>query len=65
MFAEEPEMKILNGRYGPYISYQKKNIRIPKDKEPKDLTLKECFELAEKSKKTKQNSGAKKTKKKS
>jgi DNA topoisomerase-1 len=47
-FDENPDVQVLNGRYGPYIKVGKKNVRIPKDKEPKDLTLKECLDLAEK-----------------
>jgi DNA topoisomerase-1 len=35
----------LNGRYGPYITDKKKNARVPKDREPKTLTLDECREL--------------------
>lgn len=47
-FEEEPELQILNGRYGPYISYKKKNYRIPKSRKPEELTLKECREIIEK-----------------
>ncbi|MGR3303576.1 MAG: type I DNA topoisomerase [Candidatus Scalindua sp.] len=47
-FDENPDVQVLNGRYGPYIKAGKKNVKIPKDKEPKDLTLKECLDLAEK-----------------
>jgi DNA topoisomerase-1 len=36
---------VLNGRYGPYITDGNKNAKIPKDREPKDLTLQECEEL--------------------
>jgi DNA topoisomerase-1 len=36
---------VLNGRYGPYITDKKKNARVPKDREPKTLTLEECIEL--------------------
>ncbi len=46
-FDENPDVQVLNGRYGPYIKAGKKNVKIPKDKEPKDLTLKECLALAE------------------
>lgn len=31
-------IKVLNGRYGPYITDGKKNAKIPKDVEPKDIT---------------------------
>jgi DNA topoisomerase-1 len=36
------EIQVLNGRYGPYISDGKKNGKIPKDRDPKSLTLEEC-----------------------
>lgn len=38
-FAEEPELQVLNGRYGPYISYKKQNFKIPKGKDAAQLTL--------------------------
>lgn len=38
-FDADPDMQILNGRYGPYISYQKKNYKIPDSVEAADLTL--------------------------
>ena len=42
-FDEEPDMQILNGRFGPYVSYKKKNYRIPKSIEkPAELTLADC-----------------------
>ncbi len=47
-FDENPDVRVLNGRYGPYIKAGKKNVRIPKDKAPESLTLAECLELAEK-----------------
>lgn len=47
-FDEDPEAFVLNGRYGPYIKFGKKNVKIPKDKKPEDLTYEECKELAEK-----------------
>ncbi len=47
-FDEEPDLKVLNGRYGPYIAYQKKNYKIPKSKKPEDLSLEECREIIEK-----------------
>jgi DNA topoisomerase-1 len=47
-FASEgnTEIEILNGRFGPYIKAGKKNVKIPKGKEPSELTLEECVTLA-------------------
>ena len=42
---EEDGIQVLNGRYGPYITDKTKNARVPKDREPKSLTLEECKEL--------------------
>jgi DNA topoisomerase-1 len=70
---EEAGIQVLNGRYGPYISDGKTNAKIPKDKEPKSLTLEECKKLiaetpAKKGKRTvtaKKSTAAKKTTKSS
>lgn len=51
VFAEEPDMKVLNGRYGPYISYGGKNYRIPKGTEPESLTYEQTKDIIAKSKK--------------
>ncbi|WKN30463.1 type I DNA topoisomerase [Porifericola rhodea] len=48
VFDENEDVQVLKGRYGPYIKVGKKNVKIPKDKEPSELTLEECLELAEK-----------------
>ena len=39
------DIQVLNGRYGPYITDKLRNARIPKDRDPKTLTLDECREL--------------------
>lgn len=39
------DIQVLNGRYGPYITDKARNARIPKDRDPKTLTLDECREL--------------------
>jgi DNA topoisomerase-1 len=44
---EDEGIQVLNGRYGPYITNKEKNARVPKDREPKTLTLEECKELLE------------------
>jgi len=38
-------IKVVNGPYGPYITDGKKNAKIPKDTEPKDLTEEDCKKL--------------------
>lgn len=47
VFEENPDILVLNGRFGPYIKAGKKNVKIPKDKVPSELTLEECVALAE------------------
>jgi DNA topoisomerase-1 len=45
-FDNDPEMHILNGRYGVYISYKKSNYKIPKTvTEPAELTYEQCLEI--------------------
>ena len=59
-------VQILNGRFGPYISYDKANYKIPKTLKAEELTLEKCMELIEKesSKKKKEPVKKKTTKKK-
>ena len=42
---EDEGIQVLNGRYGPYVTDKTKNARVPKDRDPKSLTLEECKEL--------------------
>ena len=49
-FVENAEVQVLNGRYGPYIKFGDKNVRIPKNKDPKTLSYEECEALAAKTK---------------
>ena len=46
-FEEEPKLEILNGRYGPYIAYDGKNYRLPKNMHEKaeQLTLEQCMDI--------------------
>ncbi len=59
-FDENPDVQVLNGRYGPYIKFGKKNVKIPKDKDPKSLTYEECVELEKKTPTKKGRGGRKK-----
>jgi DNA topoisomerase-1 len=62
-FSEEPDLQVLNGRYGPYIKYKKKNFKIPKSVEPEKLSLKDCMDIISKSETKKPKSGKRKAKK--
>lgn len=46
-FDENPEIQVLNGRWGPYIKMGKKNFKIPKDKVAEDLTYEETIDIIE------------------
>ena len=43
----EAGIQVLNGRYGPYVTDRKRNGKIPKDRDPKTLTLEECRTILE------------------
>jgi DNA topoisomerase-1 len=63
-FDEDPSVKVLNGRFGPYIEFGKLNVKIPKGKEPVSLTFEECKELAAIAEKEPKKTGKKFVKKK-
>lgn len=46
-FDENPDMEVMNGRYGPYIAFEGKNYRMPKNLHDKaaELTYEECQEI--------------------
>ncbi|NQU81322.1 MAG: type I DNA topoisomerase [Bacteroidetes bacterium] len=46
-FPNDPDLKVLAGRYGPYISYKKKNFRIPGENKPESLTFEDCMKIIE------------------
>ncbi len=46
-FPEDEDVMILNGRYGPYLVIKKQNFKIPKNIDPKSLTLEDCYKIAE------------------
>ena len=48
-FGQDPKMEVLNGRYGPYISYDGTNYRIPKNLHPQaaELSYDQCKEIVE------------------
>ena len=44
-FDEEPELQIINGRYGAYIAYNKSNYKLPKGVVAEELTLDDCKKI--------------------
>ena len=44
---EEKGIQVLNGRFGPYVTDGTKNVKVPKDQEPKELSLEECIHMIE------------------
>ena len=46
-FEEDENVQVLMGRWGPFIKWEKKNVKIPKDIEATDLTYEQCKELAD------------------
>ena len=52
-FEGEPKLEVMNGRYGPYLAYDGKNYRLPKNLHDKaaELSLEECMEIINTSKK--------------
>ena len=74
-FLEDPKLEIMKGLYGPYLSYDGQNYRLPKDmhENAKDLTYEQCMKVIEDmealksaqekkgGKKTTKKTGAKKT----
>ena len=47
-FPDNPEIEVMNGRYGAYIAYQGSNYKIPKSVDPSALTEEECQEIIRK-----------------
>ena len=49
-FNEDPKLEVLNGRYGPYLAYDGKNYRLPKNmhERAKELNYDECMAIINK-----------------
>ena len=48
VFEQDPEVRLLNGRWGPYISFKKNNYKIPKSTDASALSFEDCMLLIEK-----------------
>jgi DNA topoisomerase-1 len=45
-FPENPEVQLLNGRWGPYLVIGQNNFKLPKGVDPKSLSLQDCLDIA-------------------
>ena len=67
-FDEDPEIRVLKGRWGPYIASGKKNFKLPKNLNPEEITLEEAKKIISsgtsdaKSRKTKRATSSKRGK---
>jgi len=44
-YDEDPDLRVLNGRWGPYIKHKKKNYKIPKKTNAEELSFEDCMKL--------------------
>lgn len=47
VFEQEPDMKLLNGRWGPYIAFKKNNYKLPKGTIAEELNYEDCLKIIE------------------
>ncbi|MDH8700890.1 DNA topoisomerase-1 [Dysgonomonadaceae bacterium PH5-43] len=64
-FPEDEAVQLLNGRFGPYISYNKTNYKLPKDVIPAELSYEEVMKIIKEAPEKKSKTSAKSTKTKS
>jgi DNA topoisomerase-1 len=48
-YSEDSNLKVMNGRYGPYITNGTDNFKIPKDMVANKLTYQDCVKIMEES----------------
>ena len=44
-FAEDAELQIRDGRFGPYMKYKGENYKLPKDVDPQSLSYEDCMKI--------------------
>lgn len=60
-YDENPDIKVMNGRYGAYITNGTDNYKIPKDVTPENITYSECLEIIKNTTPTAKKRGTRKT----
>jgi len=58
-FPEDAKLQVLNGRFGPYIAYEKANYKIPKGTTPSELSYADAMKIIQE---TPEKTGKRKTK---
>ncbi len=51
-YPENPGLQVLNGRWGPYISLDRENFKIPGKKKAEELSYQDCMEIIDNARKT-------------
>lgn len=59
-FEEDTDLQVLNGRFGAYIAYKKKNFKIPKGKVATNLNYEDCMQIVNSEDKPKSKAKSKK-----
>ena len=44
-FAEDADLSIRTGRFGPYLKYKTDNYKLPKDVDPTSMSYEDCMKL--------------------
>jgi DNA topoisomerase-1 len=60
-FPEDSNLQVLNGRYGPYIAYNKLSYKIPKDMVPAEVSYADCMKIIREAPEKKAKGGSKKS----
>ena len=64
--GEHPEdkkpVRVMKGKFGPYIKYKSINATIPEEKDPSEITMEDALVLIEKRKEYDKNKKGKKKK---
>ena len=52
-FQEDSKLEVIDGRYGPYLAYDGKNYRLPKNMHQRaaELSFEDCMAIIDKQKK--------------
>ncbi|MFZ4568493.1 MAG: type I DNA topoisomerase [Bacteroidota bacterium] len=58
-FPSHPEIKVVNGRYGPYITIGKQNVKMPKGTDPLSVSIEQALQWGAEQEKPNKTTNAK------